>query len=95
MKKISINVGGRDYPCRLSMGAMLLFKRTTGKEVSQMDGSDVGDLLTFMWCCVACACKADEVEFDIDFERFTCMVTPDDVNEWNAAISVENEKKKK
>lgn len=94
MKKIMIEVGGKEVPCRLTMGAMLLFKQNVGKDVSQMDGSDMEELLWLMWCCIVCACKADEVEFDIDFERFTCMITPDDVSKWNTAISAENEKKK-
>lgn len=94
MRKIMIEVGGKVLPCRLTMGAMLLFKRNTGKDVSQMDGSDMEELLTLMWCCIACACKADGVEFDTDFETFTCMITPDDVSQWNTAISAANEKKK-
>ena len=31
MKKIMIEVGGKAYPCRLTMGAMLLFKQNTGR----------------------------------------------------------------
>ena len=37
MRKIMIEVGSKAYPCCLTMGAMLLFKRNTGKDVSQMD----------------------------------------------------------
>lgn len=94
MNNLTLNVGGKEVPCRLTMGAMLLFKNNVGKDVSQMDGSDLEEMLRFMWCCITCACKADGVEFGIDFETFTCMVTPEDVNKWNTAISAENEKKK-
>jgi len=94
MKTLTINVGGKEVPCRLSMGAMLLFKQNTGKDVSEMKTDDMEDLLMFMWCCVVCACKADGVEFGIDFETFTCMITPQDVSEWNEAMASENDKKK-
>ena len=50
-----INVGGRELPCRLSMGAMLLFKRNLQKDVSDMDANNIEELLMFMWCCVVCA----------------------------------------
>ena len=82
-----INVGGRELPCRLSMGAMLLFKRNLQKDVSDMDANNIEELLMFMWCCVVAACKADGVEFDVDFETFCCLITPDDVSAWNAAMN--------
>lgn len=94
MKTLTINVGGKEVPCRLSMGAMLLFKQNTGKDVSGMKTDDMEELLMFMWCCIVCACRADGVEFGIDFETFTCMITPQDVSEWNEAMSAENDKKK-
>lgn len=94
MKTLTINVGGKEVPCRLSMGAMLLFKQNTGKDVSEMKTDDMEELLMFMWCCVVCACRADGVEFGIDFETFTCMVTPQDMSEWNEAMSDGNDKKK-
>ena len=34
MKEMRISVGGRELPCRLTMGAMLLFKRETGKDLN-------------------------------------------------------------
>lgn len=89
-----IEVGGKAYPCRLTMGAMLLFKRNTGKDVSQMDASDMEDLLMLMWCCIVCACKADGIEFDTDFELFTCRITPQDVNRWNEAFNAAESEKK-
>ena len=98
MNKVSISVGGKAYPCRLTMGAMILFKRNMGYDVSQMkqgeQGGDIEEMLMLMWCCVKCACKADEVEFEMDFETFTCNVTPADIQEWNEKMAVGNGKKK-
>lgn len=94
MKNVMIEVGGKAYPCRLTMGAMLLFKRNTGKDVSQMDIADIEDMLTLMWCCIVCACKADNTEFGMDFETFTCHVTPQDMNKWNEAMNAADKQKK-
>ena len=93
MNKTTVNVGGKAYPCRLTMGAMLLYRRNMGKDVSQMQEGDLEEMLMLMWCCVASACRADGVDFDIDFERFCDLLTPQDMGEWNKAMSRENEKK--
>lgn len=90
-----VTVGGKELPCRLTMGAMLLFKRNTQKDVSQMNSGDMEDLLMFMFCCVKCACKADGVDFDTDFETFCCQITPDDLNAWNEAMAQSQSEDKK
>lgn len=92
---LCVTVGGKELPCRLTMGAMLMFKHNTGKDVSEMNSSDMEDLLQFMYCCVKCACKADGVDFGADFETFCCQITPDDLNAWNEAMAQTGEDKKK
>lgn len=52
-----INVGGRELPCRVTMGAMLRFKRETGRDVSGMSSGDISDLITFL-CGAACRAPA-------------------------------------
>ena len=95
MKQLMIKIGDRQLPCRLSMGAMLLFKRTTGKDVSEMSGNDMEELLILLWCCVCCACKADGIGFDTDFDTFVCQISPSDLAEWSASLSSDDESKKK
>lgn len=68
--KNNLKVGGKEYPCRVTMGAMVRFKRETGRDVSTLSQTDISDLVLFMWCCVASASKADGVEFDMSFEDF-------------------------
>lgn len=59
-KGFKVTVAGKEYPCRQTMGAMLRFKRETGREVTDMtDG--VSDLCTYLYCCVVSACMADGV----------------------------------
>lgn len=68
MKKIQIN--GKEYPIRMTMGALLRFKRETGKDVSEVKSTDTADWIILMWCCVASACKADGDEFTLTLEEF-------------------------
>ncbi len=77
MKKITIY--GKELPMRMTMGAMLRFKRMTGKDVEEI-GNDVTLLVTFMYCCVASACNADGVEFGMDLEKFADGMSVEDMN---------------
>lgn len=78
MKEIEIN--GRTYPCRVTMGAMLRFKRMTGGDIAQVESTDMVGLITFLYCCVASACNADGVEFGLDLDTFADSLTAEDVN---------------
>lgn len=73
MKKITVY--GCEYPVRMTMGAMLRFKRQTGTDVSQM-GTDVSLMIVFLFCCVASACNADGVEFALDIDKFADGLAP-------------------
>ena len=65
-----IKLKGKEYPCRQTMGAILRYKRETGKDISQLDYSDVSGMVIFLWCCVTSASKADGVEFDMGLDEF-------------------------
>lgn len=65
-----IEVYGRKLPCRVTMGALLRFKRMTGYEVSEIKDGDLEATIRFLWCCVQSSCNADGVTIDMDFERF-------------------------
>mgnify|MGYP006873003041 FL=1 len=78
MKTITIN--GNEYPCRITMGAMLRFKRETGRDVSEMGNGDVSDLLTLLWCCVASACAGDGVTFGMSLMDFADRIDPEAIS---------------
>lgn len=78
MKKLTIK--GKDYPCRVTMGAMVRFKRESGKDVSKIEQSDISDLVLFMWCCTASACNADGVEFGYTPDQFADLLEPTGLN---------------
>lgn len=93
MKKIKID--GKQYPCRITMGAMLRFKRETGRDVSSMSSDDVSDMIVFMWACTASACAHDKVEFDMTIEQFADSLEPDSVQAFYAdEVSSDGSKKK-
>lgn len=93
MKEIEIN--GRTYPCRVTMGAMLRFKRTTGGDIAQVESTDMVGLITFLYCCVASACNADGVEFGLDLDTFADSLTAEDVNRFYTEQEAATKKKAK
>lgn len=96
MKEITkITINGNEYPCRITMGAMLRFKRETGRDVSQMADDDVADMVTFLWCCIASACHADGVPFDIALMDFADMLGPDSIREFYDGMDAAHPDEKK
>lgn len=100
MAKIEVTINGVTYPCRPTMGAMLRFKKETGKEITEMTDKSFTDLCTYLYCCVVSACAADKVNFDMSLMEFADALNPDDMNAWAAQMqpaandnAVEGEKK--
>ena len=91
MKQIKIK--GQEYPCRVTMGAMVRFKRESGKDISEVNQTDIDLMLMFVWCCVKSACNSDGVEFDIAFDRFVDMLEPEDFTEFFGDVQEATQKK--
>ena len=89
MKEIEIN--GKVFPCRVTMGALLRFKRETGRDVSQTGQNDVEALITLLWCCVVSASKADGVEFGMGLMDFADLLSPDTLTRWSEAMEANGE----
>lgn len=89
-----ITVNGQNYPCRMTMGAMLRFKQETGRDVSQTDSS-TSDLITLLWCCIVSACAADRVEFGHSLQEFADLCDLKVLNDFNASVSEQNNETKK
>ena len=86
---IHVTIDGTSYPCRMTMGAMLRFRRETGREVSDIKEGSISDVAVLIWCCVASACKADGVPFSMSLEDFCDNVSPEDMDAMSSAISEE------
>ena len=96
MQQVVIVVKGKEYPCRLTLGAMRRFKRLTGKDVTTLTEGDVDDMITLMYCCTASACNADGVEFNFTVDEFADNLQSDHMSEFvqNVANGAGDEQKK-
>lgn len=92
MKRIEITINGMAYPCSPTMGAMLRFKQETGREITEINPTSFSDLCTYLWCCVVSAAKREDKPFDLSLMDFADSLTPEDITEWNAAITSEASK---
>lgn len=81
MSFVTININGTDYPCRPTMGALLRFRRETGREVTEMNGS-LEDLCTYLWCCVCSASRRENIPFDMSLMDFADAISPELLTQW-------------
>lgn len=89
---MQIEFGGKKYSIRVTLGAQLLFKQETGKELSEMSG--VEDFGKYLWCCARSASLADGTGFDIPFDTFVHRLDQEILDEWEM-LQVEYLAKKK
>ena len=83
MKKNIITIQGKEYPCRMTMGAMLEFKNRTGKEVTDISGTDLSLVVTLLYCCLLSSCRADKVTFPFENEiGMADHMSPEDLAGW-------------
>lgn len=102
MRKGIIDIQGKEYPCRLTMGALVEMKRLSGVDLSKGNVSFDYELMAqLLYCCVKSSCRADSVElpYKSDIE-LADVIEPEDFVKWqqvNMPMSVAgaNETKKK
>ena len=86
MDVVQITINGVDYPCRPTMGALLRFKKETGKEITEITENSVSDLITYLYCCVASASAVDKKDFDMNLIEFADALNSDDLDKWSKAM---------
>lgn len=91
MKTVQIN--GTEYPFRVTMGAMLRFKRVHGMDLGELAPTDVEGLLKFIWCCICSASSVDGREFALSFEEFADRITPETFEALCAELNGDGQKK--
>ena len=72
------------------MGAMLRFKRETGKEATTVDGSSLTDLVTYVWCCALSASALEGEPLKMSLEDFADRLQPADIEAWSRQMAEEN-----
>lgn len=80
MKDVKVTINGTAYPLRVTMGAMLLFKRETGREATEIQTSALSDLITFIWCCIKSASRHDKIDFNLSLDEFADGITPEEAS---------------
>lgn len=93
MKKLTIK--GKEYPCHITMGAMLRFQRETGRDISEMKSGDAADLIVFIWCCTASACNSEGVEFGLSLYDFADALSPETLKEFSGGMGPDESEQKK
>lgn len=79
---MKIRINDKEYPLYVTMGALLRYKRETGRDAGELKGDSLEDVLMLMWCCVVCASQAHNIEFPLDFETFCNSITLEEVKRW-------------
>lgn len=74
----TLNFCGTEYPFRMTMGAMVRFKRQTGKEVGEIASGEIEGIVALVWCVLCASCHAEGIEFNVDFESFADKLTPEE-----------------
>lgn len=91
-KKKVITINGKDYPCRITMGAMVRFKHESGHDVSEIKPNDLSEMVLFMWCCTVSACNADGVEFGMSFEQYADSLEPSGLQDFYSDMQSDEKK---
>lgn len=82
-----IQIKGIEYPCRVTMGAMLRYKRESGEDISKLKDDNMEALVLFLWCCVKSACNADGVDFLYNVDEFADALSPQELNLFIAGVN--------
>lgn len=86
-----IEIDGKLYPCYMTIGAMMAFKKMTGKEVDDMQGLGIEGVATLFFCCVRGACRREKVDFPFkDPGEMADFIRPEDLSTWERSIAGEN-----
>lgn len=86
-----IEIDGKLYPCYMTIGAMMAFKKITGREVDDMAGSGIEGVATLFFCCVRGACRREKIEFPFkDPEEMADFIRPEDLSTWEKSIAGED-----
>lgn len=77
MKRVTININGKKFPCMPLMGAFLRYKKETGADYEPTESVTAN--CTFLYCCVQSACNREKVAFDMSLDDFADSVSLDEL----------------
>ena len=86
-RAINIQVGEKTYPFRMTLGAMLRFKRLTGKEATELNQDSVEEVASLLYACLASASAADKIPFSLTFDEFADLLFTEDMENMMTLIT--------
>ncbi len=92
--RMSVNVGGKSYPCYFTMGAAIAFKDITGRDTTEMaDG--LADFAVYLYACCKSACRREKADFPFeDVQDFADGIDMEEITRLSEAmLSPDGEKK--
>lgn len=81
-----IEIDGKNYPCRVTMGALLRYRQQTGEDVSDLKSDNVTGVFTFLWCCIKSASDADGVSMPWGVMEMADKVSPEQFAQWSRSM---------
>ena len=90
MARITIIIDGVEYPSYFTLGAGLIFKQETGKDVSKLDTGDLVELGTLLYAQCKAAARREKKDFPYSLEDFLSQITDEDL----IALGEDRSKKK-
>lgn len=76
---------GESLPTEPSLGAMLLFRKETGREATEANLASLEDVSALLWANTKAACDVAGIEFRYDVQQFANRVSPQALSEWTRA----------
>ena len=86
---MKLKIKDKEYPCRVTLGAMMRFKRQTGKDIGEVTQNDATSVTIFLYCCVVAACHADGVPFDMELDMFADSIEPGALADFHEMVHAE------
>ena len=77
---MKIRIKDIEYPIRVTLGAQLMFKQDTGRELSEMEG--VEDFARYIYLCAKSASIADGIAFALSFDEFVNHFDQSLIDQW-------------
>lgn len=91
----AITIDNVAYPAKPSLGAMLMFKDTTGKEVNELNPESPTEMTVWLYSCTKAESARQKIAFDLGLQDFANALDVDALTAWSQAIMDEAASKKK
>lgn len=84
---MQLEIAGKSYPLRASMGAWRKFETATGIKVAQVGEGDITRVPEMAYYFIQAGCKFENQKFTMTVDEFLDLVTVDDVAKISEVIA--------